>query len=72
MVARWSTAASKMRQREDIVKAKANGMYHGAVPRIDHAKILALYKDGQGHSAIAQAIGFSRMQVYRVIKPHSP
>jgi DNA invertase Pin-like site-specific DNA recombinase len=74
MVAQMERRFIKERQRDGIEQAKAEGTYKGGKRRLDHGKILTLYKQGQGPAAIARALGCSRMQVYRVIEaqPASP
>jgi DNA invertase Pin-like site-specific DNA recombinase len=67
MVAQMERRFIKERQRDGIEKAKAEGCYSGGKRRLDHAKVLALHKSGHGPSAIAKAIGCSRMQVYRIL-----
>lgn len=71
MVAQMERRFIKERQRDGIEKAKAEGVYRGGKRRLDHAKVLALHKAGQGPAAIAKAIGCSRMQVYRVLGDHN-
>lgn len=58
----------KERQREGIVRAKADGAYKGGKRRLDRDAILQLHRQGHGASAIARATGCSRMQVYRIVK----
>ncbi|MEO5324271.1 recombinase family protein [Mesorhizobium sp. CC13] len=67
MVAQMERRFIKERQREGIEKAKANGIYRGAKPRIDRAAILDLHAKGTRATAIAKEVGCSRMQVYRVL-----
>ncbi|WP_243375054.1 recombinase family protein [Microvirga solisilvae] len=71
MVAQMERRFIKERQRDGIEKAKAEGIYSGGKRRLDHAKVLALRKAGHGPSAIAKAIGCSRMQVYRILDTSS-
>ena len=68
MVAQMERRFIKERQKDGIERAKAGGVYKGGVPRVDRVKIFALQQAGQKPSAIAQAIGCSRMQVYRILK----
>ena len=55
------------RQREGIGRAKAEGISQGGKRRIDREQIEALRASGLGTTAIAKALGCSRMQVYRVL-----
>ncbi|MBM6596521.1 recombinase family protein [Microvirga pudoricolor] len=68
MVAQMERRFIKERQRDGIEEAKAHGSYRGGKRRLDHDKILSLYTQGKGPTAIAQAIGCSRMQVYRILE----
>ena len=54
------------RPLEGIERAKGSGVYAGGKRRLDRDRIMSLSKAGQGASAIAAALGCSRMQVYRV------
>jgi len=67
MVAQMERRFIKERQREGIERAKSNGAYRGGRPRLDHDRIHQLHDEGASPSAIAKAIGCSRMQVYRVL-----
>lgn len=67
MVAQMERRFIKERQREGIERAKANGVYRGGQPRLDHQKIRALSDEGLRPAAIARAVGCSRMQVYRIL-----
>ena len=55
------------RQREGIERAKAEGIYQGGKRRIDREQVEALSASDHGATAIAKALGCSRMQVYRVL-----
>ncbi len=68
MVAQMERRFIKERQREGIQKAKASGIYQGGKSRLDYAKIIIMYQNGAQPSAIARALGCSRMQVYRIVK----
>lgn len=68
MVAQMERRFIKERQREGIERAKEAGVYVGGKPRLDRQRIVALYDGGAGPSAIAKALGCSRMQVYRVLR----
>lgn len=66
MVARMERRFIRQRQRGGIERAKANGIYKGGSRRIDRAKIEALMAQESGPTRIAQKMGWSRMQVYRI------
>jgi DNA invertase Pin-like site-specific DNA recombinase len=68
MVAQMERRFIKERQREGIERAKVEGVYAGGKRRLDRERIKVLHADGNGASAIARAIGCSRMQVYRVLQ----
>lgn len=67
MVAQMERRFIKERQREGIERAKAGGAYKGGKRRIDRFLVKNLADSGMGPTAIAKAIGCSRMQVYRVL-----
>ena len=66
--AQFETDVRRERQAEGIAKAKARGAYTGGKARIPRAQVLDLRRSGQGPSAIARALGISRMSVYRILK----
>ena len=66
-VAQFERALIKRRQAEGIAKAKERGVYRGRKPVIDHARIRAMHAAGERPSAIARAMGISRITVYRAI-----
>ncbi len=68
MVAQMERRFIRERQRDGIERAKTNGVYKGGSRRIDRAKVEQLRAEGLGPSQIAQKIGCSRMQVYRIIR----
>ena len=68
MVAQMERRFIKERQRDGIERAKAGGVYKGGMPRVDRTTIITLQQAGQKPSAIAQAVGCSRMQVYRILR----
>lgn len=68
MVAQMERRFIKERQREGIVKAKAEGAYKGGKRRLDRDAIIQLHREGHGASAIGRAVGCSRMQVYRIVR----
>lgn len=67
MVAQMERRFIKERQREGIQQAKALGRYTGGKRRIDRALVRSLSAEGRGASEIAQHLGCSRMQIYRVL-----
>ena len=68
MVAQMERRFIKERQREGIARAKADGVYTGGTRRLDRAQIRAMDQEGSGPTAIAAALGCSRMQIYRVLR----
>ena len=68
MVAEMELSFLKDRQRAGIEAAKAKGIYKGRPPTFDRAKILELRKQGMGASAIAEAVGCKRGNVYKTLK----
>jgi DNA invertase Pin-like site-specific DNA recombinase len=65
--AAFETDIRRERQAEGIVKAKRAGVYSGGVRRIDRAQVRTLQETGSGPSAIANKLGISRRQVYRIL-----
>ena len=68
MVAEMELSFLKDRQRAGIEAAKAKGVYKGRPPTFDRAKILELRKQGMGATAIAEAVGCKRANVYKALK----
>ena len=68
MVAEMELAFIKDRQRAGIEAAKAKGVYKGRPVTFDHAKIVALRKEGLGATEIARAVGCKRGNVYKALK----
>ena len=68
MVAQMERRFIKERQRDGIEQAKADGVYRGGKRRLDRDRINDMHAGGASVAAIAQALGCSRMQVYRVLK----
>ena len=68
MVAEMELSFLKERQRAGIEAAKAKGVYKGRPPTFDHAKIVALRKQGKGATEIAKAVGCKRGNVYKTLK----
>ncbi|HEV7437161.1 MAG TPA: recombinase family protein [Pseudorhizobium sp.] len=67
MVAQMERRFIKERQREGIERAKAGQIYKGGKRRLDRERIAAMSASGLGATAIATALGCSRMQVYRIL-----
>lgn len=67
MVAQMERRFIKERQREGIQLAKARGAYVGGKRRLDRGQVKSLYEGGIGPTQIAQELGCSRMQVYRIL-----
>jgi len=42
----------KERQREGIEKAKSQGVYQGGKVRLDHSRVIARHKQGEGASSM--------------------
>jgi len=68
MVAEMELGFIRDRQRAGIEAAKAKGIYKGRPATFDHAKIVALRKDGLGATEIARAVGCKRGNVYKALK----
>ena len=67
MVAQMERRFIKERQREGIEQARARGTYKGGRRRIDRVAVAAMAAEGVSPTLIAQRIGCSRQQVYRVV-----
>lgn len=68
MVAQMERRFIKERQREGIELAKARGTYAGGKRRIDRKRVIEMAGAKNTVSAIASAVGCSRMQIYRILK----
>lgn len=66
--AQFETDVRRERQAEGIARAKSEGVYTGAKPRIDREQVRQLVEEGQGPAAVARALGISRMSVYRILE----
>ena len=64
-VAEFETDLRAERQREGIAAAKAKGAYKGSKARIDPVRVREMLSRGMGPSAVAAALGCSRMTVHR-------
>ena len=71
MVAQMERRFIKERQKDGIERAKVRGVYKGGKTRFDRSDVWALAEEGLKASAVAQAVGCSRMQVYRILKGHA-
>lgn len=69
--AEFETNLRRERQLEGIAKAKAAGVYagKGRPVSVPAAKVKELHGQGLGPSAIAKALGVSRMTVHRALNP---
>ena len=65
--AQFETDVRRERQAEGIARAKSEGVYTGAKPRIDREQVRQLVDEGHGPAAIARKLGISRMSVYRIL-----
>ena len=67
--AEFETNLRRERQLEGIAKAKAAGVYagKGRKPTVPIEKVKAMRAAGHGPSAIAKALGISRMSVHRAL-----
>ncbi len=68
MVAEMELGFIKDRQRAGIEAAKTKGVYKGRPVTFDHAKIVALRREGMGATDIAKAVGCKRGNVYKTLK----
>ena len=66
--AQFETDVRRERQAEGIDRAKKEGAYTGAKPRIDRREVMQLVQAGQGPAAVARQLGISRMSVYRILE----
>jgi DNA invertase Pin-like site-specific DNA recombinase len=60
------------RQQAGIEEAQKAGVYKGRKWSVPVAKVRAMRDEGHGPSAIAKALGISRMSVLRVLSPEQP
>lgn len=68
MVAEMELGFIRDRQRAGIDAAKLKGIYKGRPATFDHARIIALRKEGMGATEIARAVGCKRGNVYKALK----
>jgi DNA invertase Pin-like site-specific DNA recombinase len=69
MVAEMERRFIRERQQAGIEAAKTKGVYKGRKPSVPVAKVKAMREEGHGPSAIAKALGISRMSVHRILSP---
>src|ERR687894_1157645 len=67
MVAEMERRFIRERQQAGIEAAKAKGVYKGRRPSVPASKVKAMHDEGHGPSAIAKALGISRISVHRVL-----
>jgi DNA invertase Pin-like site-specific DNA recombinase len=67
MVAEMERKFIRERQQAGIEVAKANGVYKGRKPSISLAKVREMHDAGHGPTAIAKALGISRMSMHRAV-----
>jgi len=66
--AEFETNLRKERQLEGIADAKVRGVYKGRKPSVDRADVSRRLAAGESHTAIANALGITRMTVHRIAK----
>src|SRR4051794_26718680 len=67
MVAEMERRFIRERQQAGIEAAKKKGIYKGRKPSVPVPKVREMRDAGQGPTAIAKALGISRMSVHRVL-----
>ena len=67
MVAEMERRFIRERQQAGIEVAKSKGIYKGRKPSVPVAKVREMHEAGHGPTAIAKALGISRMSVHRVL-----
>lgn len=67
MVGQMEREFLRERQRAGIDARKLRNGYHGRKPSLPRERIQEMHAEGVGPSAIAKALGISRMSVYRII-----
>jgi len=67
MVAEMERRFIRERQQAGIEAAKAKGVYKGRKPSVPVETVRAMRASGQGPTAIAKALGISRMSVHRAL-----
>jgi DNA invertase Pin-like site-specific DNA recombinase len=67
MVAEMERKFIRERQQAGIEAAKAKGVYKGRKPSVPVEKVREMRANGHGATAIAKALGISRMSVHCVL-----
>src|SRR3954451_4198498 len=67
MVAEMERKFIRERQQAGIEAAKKKGIYKGRKPSVPVQRVREMRASGQGPTAIAKALGISRMSVHRVV-----
>jgi DNA invertase Pin-like site-specific DNA recombinase len=67
MVAEMERKFIRERQQAGIEEAKKAGVYKGRKPSVPVTTIKAMHDEGHGPTAVAKALGISRMSVHRVL-----
>jgi DNA invertase Pin-like site-specific DNA recombinase len=67
MVAEMERKFIRERQQAGIEAAKAKGVYKGRKPSIPVEKVREMPANGHGATAIAKALGISRMSAHRAL-----
>ncbi len=67
MVAEMERKFIRERQQAGIEEARKAGVYKGRKPSVPVERVRELLASGQGPSAIAKALGISRMSVHRAL-----
>jgi DNA invertase Pin-like site-specific DNA recombinase len=67
MVVEMERKFIRERQQSGIEEAKKTGIYKGRKPSVPVTTIKAMHDEGQGPTAIAKALGISRMSVHRAL-----
>jgi DNA invertase Pin-like site-specific DNA recombinase len=67
MVAEMERRFILERQRGGIEVAKAKGVYKGRKPTVPIEEVRRLHGEGKGPGAIAEALGVSRMSMWRAL-----
>src|SRR5215217_6858763 len=67
MVAEMERKFIRERQQAGIEAAKSKGVYKGRKPSVPVATVRAMREAGHGPTAIAKALGVSRMSVHRAL-----
>src|SRR3954451_3643621 len=67
MVAEMERRFIRERQQAGIEAAKSKGVYKGRKPSVPVEKVRKMRASGQGPTAIAKALGISRVSVHRIL-----